>query len=186
MITHAPAPPAGSPSPAQPPAEDLYAALEELARAQREAGTHIARRLDWPRAGLGVVRLLSVCGPVQLSDVAAKLRVDTSVASRQVSQLVDGGYVRRTVAADDRRARVLELTEQGEAVLEQMSAQFSDLLAAVFTGWTTTQMGDAAQQIRRVAQAITAAHDSLAEPSREPEHETPHTSPTPRHEEGTY
>jgi DNA-binding MarR family transcriptional regulator len=140
-------------------AEDLFSALEELGRAQRGAGANLARRLDWPRAGLGVMHMLAACGPVQLSDVAAKLRVDVSVASRQVSQLVDAGYVHRMVDDDDRRVRLLELTESGRALAEQMAARYSELFAAAFTGWSDQDVADAAIQIRRVAAAITTIHE---------------------------
>lgn len=136
------------------PAETLYSALEELGRAQREASALMARRLDWPRAGVGVIRLLAVCGPVQLTDVAAKLRVDVSVASRQVGQLVDAGYVRRTVDADDRRARVLELTDTGHDLVDQLSSQFARLFQEVFAGWTDEDILDSSERIRRVAAAI--------------------------------
>ncbi|QAY64928.1 MarR family transcriptional regulator [Xylanimonas allomyrinae] len=167
-MAHAAATSAAPQHRSQPPAEDLFSALEELARAQREAGLHLARRLDWPRAGLGVVRLLSTCGPVQLTDVAAKLRVDVSVASRQVSQLVDAGYVRRTVDAADRRVRVLELTEQGEALTEQLAVQFAEMLGGAFTLWSPAEIAQASHQVRRVAQAITSAHDAPLDAALEP------------------
>lgn len=152
-----------------PPAETLYSALEELGRAQREASARIARRLDWPRAGVGVIRLLSLCGPVQLTDVAAKLRVDVSVASRQVGQLVDAGYVRRTVDADDRRARVLELTDEGHDLVEQLKAQSATLFAEVFDGWTDEDLTRAADYIRGVAAAITT-HRHLGHEDEEGTH----------------
>ncbi len=145
---------------AQPPlAETLYSALEELARAQRDAFARLARRLDWPRAGVGVIRLLAACGPVQLTDVATKLRVDVSVASRHVAQLVDAGYVRRTVDTEDRRARVLDLTTEGHALADRLTAQFTELLDETFTGWTRTEIADATDHIRRVAAAISASRD---------------------------
>jgi DNA-binding MarR family transcriptional regulator len=138
------------------PAESLYSALEELGRAQREAAALMARRLDWPRAGIAVLRMLSVCGPVQLTDVAAKLRVDVSVASRQVGQLVDAGYVRRTVDVDDRRARVLELTDEGHDLAGQLTAQFAVLFGELFAGWTDEDLRDSSDRIRRVAAAISS------------------------------
>ncbi len=162
-----------APSVLQSPAEMLYSALEELGRAQRESSAWLARRLDWPRAGIGVFRLLATCGPVQLTDVAAKLRVDPSVASRQVAQLVDAGYVRRTVDVCDRRARVLELTDEGHAVIATMSARFAELFDEVFAGWDAAALADAAEHIQAVAAAITAHRD----------HDETHHSTTPH---GTY
>ncbi|MGN6238268.1 MAG: MarR family transcriptional regulator, partial [Cellulosimicrobium cellulans] len=99
------------------PAAGLIRALDELARAQRESAVRIARDLDIPRSSFGLLRMLQRCGPVQLGDVAAKLRVDLSVASRQVSHLVDEGLVRRTVDDDDRRARTVELTDTGRGLV---------------------------------------------------------------------
>jgi DNA-binding MarR family transcriptional regulator len=133
----------------------LYSAMEELSRAQRESSAELARRLDWPRAGIGVFRLLAICGPVQLTDVAAKLRVDPSVASRQVAQLVDAGYVRRTVDTCDRRARLLELTDEGHTVIAQISQRFAALFGEVFEGWSDEDLTQAAEHIRRVAATIT-------------------------------
>ena len=136
-------------------ADDLVSALDELVRAQREAGSRLARNLDWPRAELGVLRLLHRCGRVQIGDVASRLRVDVSVASRQVSALVDAGFVRRTVDDVDRRVRTLELTDEGRAVAERTTQHFEQYVSTVFDGWTQDQLADATRQIRRVAAAIT-------------------------------
>jgi DNA-binding MarR family transcriptional regulator len=134
---------------------DILTALEELGRAHREAAGKLAHRLGWPRAGIGVIRLLALCGPVQITDVAAKLRVDVSVASRQVSQLVDAGYVQRTVDEGDRRVRLLELTGAGRTLVDQVKDEFSEVFAKVFVDWSAQDVAEAAFHIRRVAAAIT-------------------------------
>lgn len=138
-------------------ADALVAALEELARAQREAGARAARDLSWPRAELGVVRMLHRCGPVQLGDVAARLRVDVSVASRQVSALVDAGLVHRTVDDDDRRVRTLELTAAGRALADESMRHFAEYVSAVFADWTPDDLANATHELQRIAEALTTA-----------------------------
>lgn len=157
--------PAPSSSAGLPPgtSSDILTALEELGRAQREAAGKLAHRLGWPRAGIGVIRLLALCGPVQITDVAAKLRVDVSVASRQVSQLVDAGYVQRTVDESDRRVRLLELTVAGRTLVDQVKDEFSEVFAKVFVDWSDQDVAEAAFHIRRVAAAITSYENGKEE-----------------------
>ena len=140
-------------------ARELVQTLEELSRAQREAATRVARELDLPRAGLGALHLLTRCGRVQLTDVAAKLRVDVSVASRQVSALVDAGLVHRTVDDDDRRARTLELTDAGRDFAEESFRSIDDLVSEAFSDWSDQDFADAITRIRSVAAALTTTHD---------------------------
>lgn len=142
------------------PAAGLVRALDDLARAQRESAVRIARDLDMPRASFGLLRMLQHCGPVQLGDVAAKLRVDLSVASRQVSHLVDAGLVRRTVDDDDRRARTVELTEAGRALLVRAYEHIDVLAATTFADWGDEEIVEATRHIERVAAAVVAVHDS--------------------------
>ncbi|MBD5785301.1 winged helix-turn-helix transcriptional regulator [Cellulosimicrobium terreum] len=139
---------------------NLIQALDGLARVQRESAVRIARDLDFPRASLGVLRMLDHCGSVQLGDVAAKLRVDLSVASRQVSQLVDEGLARRTVDDDDRRARTVELTDAGRDVIRRSYSLIEQLSAAAFDSWTDAEIAAASRQIERVTAAVAAAHDT--------------------------
>ncbi|GAA1718456.1 MarR family transcriptional regulator [Isoptericola hypogeus] len=143
-------------------ARELVQSLEDLSRAQREAAMRVARDLDLPRAGLGALHLLTRCGRVQLGDVAAKLRVDVSVASRQVSALVDAGLVRRTIDDDDRRARTLELTDAGRDFAEESFRRIDDLVSESFSDWTEKDLADATSRIRSVAAALTTNHDRAA------------------------
>ncbi|MCB7135232.1 MarR family winged helix-turn-helix transcriptional regulator [Cellulosimicrobium marinum] len=149
------APPA---SPGRTPTTALVRALDDLARVQKESAARLARELDVPRAALGVLRMLDRCGTVQLGDVAGRLRVDLSVASRQVSHLVDAGLAHRTVDDDDRRARTVELTDAGREVVRHSGALVEAMGAEVFADWTPTEIHAATEQIERVTAAVTAAH----------------------------
>jgi DNA-binding MarR family transcriptional regulator len=128
-------PPSRTPSGTEAPAVALISALQSLSRAQREAAARIAHELDWPRSGVTVLHLLARCGPVSLTDIAAHLRVDLSVASRQVSTLADAGYVVRTVDADDRRVRTVELTDTGRDLAAEAAEQYTNMIDRAFADW---------------------------------------------------
>jgi DNA-binding MarR family transcriptional regulator len=55
-----------------------------------------------------------------MSDVAQRLEVDLSTASRQVKALEDLGLVARTVDDSDRRSVRLAVTRKGRALLERV------------------------------------------------------------------
>jgi DNA-binding MarR family transcriptional regulator len=134
----------------------LISALQTLGRAQRDAAEHLAESLGCSRAGLGIVRILDGRGTLPLCEVAETLKVDPSVASRQVSALVDAGFVRRTVDDQDRRARTLELTAEGRELAADVGRSFDRLVTVGFADWDETELLHAAHQIRSVADAITS------------------------------
>jgi DNA-binding MarR family transcriptional regulator len=65
-----------------------------------------------------VLLLLEESGTLSVNDVAARLGVDQSNASRHCTRLEQLGLVRRTTAAHDRRARDLALTPAGRRQVE--------------------------------------------------------------------
>ncbi|MGW2092062.1 MarR family winged helix-turn-helix transcriptional regulator [Promicromonospora sukumoe] len=138
------------------PAVALITALQSLSRAQREAAARIAHELDWPRAGVAVVHLLAKCGPASLSDIAARQRVDLSVASRQVSTLADAGYVVRTVDDEDRRVRTVKLTESGWALAAEASEQYTKLIDQAFAAWSPEDLAEANRTLDRLVDTISA------------------------------
>ncbi|WP_146905526.1 MarR family winged helix-turn-helix transcriptional regulator [Cellulomonas aerilata] len=142
---------------ASSPHAGLVAAIEDMARAQRETGAWLARTLECGRGGLSVIRVLDR-GPRQVSELAQHLRVDVSVASRQVAALAEAGLVDRDVPATDRRARMVALTESGRALAVRSSAASVELAAAVFADWDPAAVEAAAEQFRRVADAVSRHH----------------------------
>ena len=148
------------PSPAassQASHDALVAAIDTMVRAQRETGAWLSRAVDCGRGGLGVVRVLDG-GPRPVGDLALALRVDVSVASRQVASLADAGLVERGVDDADRRVRTVSLTAAGRALAARHAATARDLAGQVFAGWSAEQVEAAAEQIRAVAEAVLRHH----------------------------
>lgn len=155
-----PAEPTPAPGDSTPSSHDPYlalvAAVEDLTRTHRETGALVARAAGSSRAGLAVVRTLELAGPMQIGDIAHALRVDISVASRQVSALVAAGLAARTVDDDDRRARAVVLTEEGRAVADRARVAAGALTAQVLADWSGPDVATTAAQIRRLADTVTA------------------------------
>ena len=147
-------PPSRTQSGTEAPAVALISALQSLSRAQREAAARVAHELGWPRAGVAVVHLITKCGPVSLTDIATHLRVDLSVASRQVSTLADGGYVVRTVDAEDRRVRTVELTDSGRVLAAEAYQQYTDLIDRAFATWSPEELAGATRLLDRLVDTI--------------------------------
>ncbi|GIG26658.1 MarR family winged helix-turn-helix transcriptional regulator [Cellulomonas denverensis] len=149
----------------------LIDSISRLSRVQREVGEKLARELDCPRAGLGVLWLLEKRGELTIGDLATHLRVDISVASRQTTALVEAGYAERTrpsAPGTDHRVRTVRLSEQGRVFTAQTRVRLDALLAETFAGWTAEQIRAAAAQINQIADAVGAITEHAA-----PEPDTP-------------
>jgi DNA-binding MarR family transcriptional regulator len=68
--------------------------------------------------------------PLTIADVAATRHFSHSAASRAVERLVRDGLLSRREHPDDRRQKLLTLTPQGEALLTDIEALFSQQLDA--------------------------------------------------------
>lgn len=59
-------------------------------------------------------------GAVSVRDIEREVHLEKSKASRAASRLEAGGYVTKAVNAQDRRLIVLQLTEEGHALMQQL------------------------------------------------------------------
>jgi DNA-binding MarR family transcriptional regulator len=115
----------------------------------RRAPTHfietfsaLRRRLtgavDEAYAPLGIgatqAKLLRTVGerqPMSQADLARATGTDPALTGRALRTLLDRGWVRRRRSRDDRRAFSLELTPEGEALLEKVRKARAALFARV-------------------------------------------------------
>ena len=113
--------------------EDLVQELYGLGTVRRTLISHAQDELG----SQGFMALAAIVreGPLRVSEVAAHLMVDLSVASRQVGALQAAGYVSRERDADDGRASVLAPTPAGERVLAESHRRMVDEVAEVLDDW---------------------------------------------------
>jgi DNA-binding MarR family transcriptional regulator len=95
---------------------------------------NIDRRVD--RAAYITLARATDMGSLRISDLASVLGLDLSTISRQVRALEDLGLLRRTPDPDDRRASLLEPTDDGRALVAAVKAAFSTLMSAALADWS--------------------------------------------------
>lgn len=74
-------------------------------------------------------------GETMVATVADRLNIDPSRASRMVSEMVELGYARRAVSQADARRAIVELTEQGHAVVDAVRAYKLLIMGDFLSGW---------------------------------------------------
>lgn len=124
--------------------DDLLAALRVVV--QRPAyRRRLLVGLDVP-GGITALRLLRVVellgrdGSPAIGDVAARLAIKHSTASRGVDAGVRAGLlIKESCAEDQRRARV-RLTAEGRKVLKRTSSRRRQMLAQVTEGWSAADL----------------------------------------------
>lgn len=82
----------------------------------------VAERTGLPFSRLRVLKRLDRCGPLTLKELAALADMDAPAATVAVNDLQTRGYVERTVSPEDRRAKVVTITDAGRAVVDAMAS----------------------------------------------------------------
>ena len=133
--------------------EDLARSIYRLATVQRALARHALAELG--SRGFTALAVAHREGPVRVSEIAERLSIDLSVASRQIAALERAGYVVREADPDDRRAQRISITDDGVRVLREshrrMVAAFSDALAE----WTDDELAALASGLDRLRDDFT-------------------------------
>ena len=75
-----------------------------------------------------------------VATVAARLGIDPSRASRLVSDLIASGHARRAVSQRDARRTIVELTDEGRAVVTEVRARKIAMLGAFLSDWSREEI----------------------------------------------
>lgn len=143
----------------------------ELSTCWRELGSILAsRRLQaslHPELGskltptkLRALDLLAEHGGLRIGELADRVGVDDTTATRMVDRLEELGLARRGAVEGDRRAIGVQLTEEGDELVSGVLAQrqqfFVDVLAAL-------EPDERVQLVRLTEKATLALHTRSAE-----------------------
>lgn len=88
--------------------------------------------------------------------VAAEIAYDRATIGGVIDRLEQKGFIARAVAAHDRRARELRLTEDGTAILERIRPVVSALQAEILKGLDATERELFLELARKVIASVEA------------------------------
>ena len=148
-------------SEASTPIEALVRQLYGLGMVQRDIGRHAMAELG--TQGFHALAVLQVHGPLRVSDVAHRLGVDLSVASRQIASLAAEGYVERREDSRDRRAQLVAVTRSGRKVLRESHRRMVAGFTRVLEGWSDEDVNALTGGLERLRDdfaRLAAAHTS--------------------------
>lgn len=114
------------------------------------------------RIGLAPLRALQSLdrlGPSLVTELGVDLNLLPSTASRLSDRLADAGYITRRVSPMNRRATLLELTDAGRAVLDELIA----LRVQAFAEITQRMSRADCDALIQGTQAFTDAHRELSD-----------------------
>jgi DNA-binding MarR family transcriptional regulator len=127
---------------------DLVRSLYGITMIQREINRHALAQLG--SQGFAALAIVGLHGPLRVSDVAARLHVDLSVASRQVAALDRAGHVSRTPDGEDRRALVVEVTDGGRAVLQDTHRRMVEAFGEALADWSDADIASLTAALSRL------------------------------------
>ncbi len=132
------------------PTDTLILAFMRLAQLSRKWETFAGR--DMSKTQIAILWRLRRDGTSRLTTVAEHLKVELSIASRQVNALVEAGAVVRHRDPADGRAWLITLTDTGRERLRAVERERREWFDQVLAGYSDDERAVAA----RVASAINA------------------------------
>ncbi|MEU8226870.1 MarR family transcriptional regulator [Kribbella sp. NPDC048915] len=110
------------------------------------------------RSDASVLKVLRKDGEQRGGEIAAKLGVDASVVSRQLTALEADGLVSRRPDPADARVGLVSLSAEGKAQLEALYSSYTRQLRTALADLDDDALFAAAETMQRVAAAITEAN----------------------------
>ena len=164
--------------PAQPAPHSAEAPTDDDTIASIESSLHLlARRLkqarlkdhlsqlaghDIDQAGLAILYVLhGERDSLRVTDLAARLGIDPPAVTRKAQQMERLGLVGRTRDADDARASRLQLTPEGDSVLQRFLLARHQWLTALLADWPSADCREFARLICRFAGDIDRHQEDL-------------------------
>lgn len=145
---------------------DVHTRYDDLRNIEAEVGTLIRRvkRVMGERARevhpdlhpmtFFILTHLAKEGPMRGADLSDAFGMDKGGVSRQVQALVDLGLVERQPDPEDRRAILLDATDEGRKRLEAMSRRRSDRFDERLSTWSDGELANFSRQLAAYNQSL--------------------------------
>jgi len=141
--------------------DEFLARLERATRGLLALNVSVLEHME-KQIGLAPLRALQSLdrlGPSLVTELGADLDMLPSTASRLSDRLADAGFITRRVSPSNRRATLLELTEAGRKILDELIDRRVQAFDVVIQRMSEAERAALIQG----TQAFTDAHGSLAD-----------------------
>lgn len=112
--------------------------------------------MDLDRSAYGILCRLADEGAQRLGALASAFGLDPSTITRQVQALEKAGLVFRRADHGDRRASVLDLTDEGRTVLQRTREYRRERTEELFADWPESDLHEMARLLTKTNDSITA------------------------------
>ncbi|AYY12784.1 MarR family transcriptional regulator [Actinobacteria bacterium YIM 96077] len=136
--------------------EELEAELLVLGRRLRRMAAVVARDVDdgLEAATYGLLGAFLDAGDIRAGDLAEHFGLDKSTVSRQVAQLESLGLVERVAVPEDRRARLIRITEAGRDRVHRLRAARAQWLFDALQPWPADDVDRFAELLGRLNEVL--------------------------------
>lgn len=131
----------------------LRRSLVRFGRAMRAVGAR-PDPAGLSRVDAFTLGVIDECGAVRGGRISELSGVGPSVISRQLAALKARGLVVRTKDPEDGRAELVELTDEGRALLEQATTAYVEGLTAALEGWARDRLHIAVDAIEELTAVL--------------------------------
>ncbi|XAS67587.1 MarR family winged helix-turn-helix transcriptional regulator [Micrococcaceae bacterium Sec5.7] len=104
-------------------------------------------------------------GPRSQAQLAAASGCEPPTITSAVQKMEARGLVRRTPSSSDRRAMVVELSEQGHTAMAQLTTIWRELAEETVAGMTTTSVEELVDALTDLAGSLSRRKSSPEDPS---------------------
>ncbi|MTD43813.1 MarR family transcriptional regulator [Conexibacter sp. W3-3-2] len=133
--------------------ELLLRRIYGIGMVQRELARQASQELG--SNGFTTLAIVHTHGPLRIGDIAQRLGVDVSVASRQVTALVKVGYLERQADEADGRAQLIATTDAGTTVLRDCHQRMVREFEGVLDDWTEPEIEALTAGLERLREDFT-------------------------------
>lgn len=135
------------------PDADLSELLMHAARQMRRSWAHAIHQWGLSPHQAIALRTADAEEGGRVSDLARRLRIAPRSATEVVDSLEERGLVRRSPCPEDRRAVLVEVTDDGREMARQIEQARADARAAVFDRLTSSEQQELRYLLRRLIEA---------------------------------
>jgi len=126
--------------------QPLRAWMDVFMHRSMRGWTHFAKSTGLSMPQFSILMQLHYKGACGMSQISERFDVTAAAASQLVDKLVQAGYIERTEDPNDRRAKLLRLSEKGASLVDdgiQERYRWMDELASKFSAEEQTKINEA-------------------------------------------